>query len=161
MDIQRKNNTEAKKLRDLGNKHFQERDFFDALLKYNHSLCFAEIGTEAVGMAYANRSAVYIEMKQFDMCLKDIQLARRSNYPIEKLEKLKQREEACVTAIENWKPNSYDNPLNFFKLSYAANKKYPGIVDCLVLRNNKKFGNHLVTTKTLRTGDIIGKNEIT
>ncbi|KAG4075380.1 hypothetical protein HA402_003171 [Bradysia odoriphaga] len=155
MSVEKKNNAVALKLRNIGNQLFTKNDFFEALLKYNHSLCFAEQGTEAVGLAYANRSAVYIEMQQFHLCLEDIQLARQFNYPADKLEKLQRREEECHAAIENWKPNPYDNPFNFFKLSYASNNKYPGIVDCLTLSNNKKFGNHLVTTKTLKTGDII------
>lgn len=159
MSVEKKNNAHALKLRTLGNEQFQKKEFFDALLKYNHSLCFAEQGTEYLGIAYANRSATFLEMKQYELCRMDIQLARKHNYPIEKMEKLNRREEICNAEIQRYVPSPYDNPFNFFKLSYAANEKYPGIVDCLALSNNKKYGNHLITTKTLRTGDIIGIEE--
>lgn len=151
-----KNNKEATKLRNFGNDHFEKNEFFEALLKYNHSLCFAEPGSDCVGLAYANRSAVYFEVKEFDKCIENIELARNSNYPSDKLKKLIEREESCITLMKTFVPNPDDNPFNFFKLSYPPNRRYPGIVDCLALNNNQKFGNHIVTKQALKTGDIIG-----
>lgn len=155
MSVERKNNVVATQFRNIGNQFYNKRNLFEALLNYNHSLCFAEIGTDAVGIGYANRCATYMEMHQYTLALQDIHLARQFNYPEEKLEKLREREKTCTREIENWTPKKYDHPLDFFKLSYDAKKKYPGIVDCLALRNNTQFGNHVVTTKALKTGDVI------
>lgn len=45
--------------------------------------------------------------------------------------------------------------MSFFKLSYPAHENIPSIVDCLKLRVNEKFGRHIVTSRRLRTGDIV------
>lgn len=157
----KKNNSLAKKFRNVGNDHFRKQEYFEALMLYNRSLCVAETGSESIPIAYANRSAVYVKLKHFDVCLENIQLARKFNYPAEKMEKLNKREEECIELMKTEKPNSDDNPFNYFKLSYLPNEKHPQIVDCLELRNNKKFGNYVVTTRELKTGDIIAIEEPT
>lgn len=45
--------------------------------------------------------------------------------------------------------------MSFFKLSYPAHKNNPSIIDCLKICVNEKFGRHIVTSRRLRTGDII------
>jgi hypothetical protein len=50
-----KSNQLAKQYRDQGNKHYSNRQFFDALECYNQSLCFAEKDSENVGLAYASK----------------------------------------------------------------------------------------------------------
>ena len=149
--METKNNSQAEKSRNIGNTHFRKREFFEALLHYNHSLCVAENGNESLGIAYANRSAVYLEVNQFDLCLENIQRARDSNYPKEKIEKLNKREEECKKQMKTQKPNPDDDPFKYFKLSYPPNPKYPQIVDCLEVNLNK----NIVTTRDLKTGDII------
>lgn len=155
MSAQCKNNSLAENFRNVGNAHFRKAKYFDALLQYNQSLCLAEPGSETIALGFANRSAVYLKLHIFDFCLENIKLAR-FGYPSDKMEKLKQREDECNELMMSHKPNPENDPFNFFKLSYPANKMYPGIVDCLELCNNRKYGNHLVTTKDLKTGDIIG-----
>jgi SET and MYND domain-containing protein 4 len=157
----KKNNSLAKKYRNAGNDHFRKQEYFEALMLYNRSLCVAEKGSESIPIAFANRSAVYIKLNQFDLCLENIQLARKFNYPAEKMEKLNSRENECKEMMKTKTPNPDDDPFNYFKLSYPANQKYPQIVDCLELRNNKKFGNYVVTTRDLKTGDIIAIEEPT
>ena len=71
----------ADECRNAGNKLYCERNFFEALLKYNESLCFAMEGSEAVGLAYANRSAVYFELRLYEKCIRNIELAKLSGYP--------------------------------------------------------------------------------
>lgn len=161
MSHPKKNNALAENYRNEGNAYFRRQNYFDALMQYNQSLCFAETGTASVGLAFANRSAVYVKLNQFFLCLENIQLARKHKYPDDNLEKLDQREKECREIMKTLKPNPDDDPFKFFKLSYPANKKYPGIVDCIELRNNQKFGNHLITTQNLKPGDIIAIEEPT
>jgi SET and MYND domain-containing protein 4 len=97
--------------------------------------------------AYANRSAVYLEVKEYQLCLDNIQLARNSGYPVEKLQTLKDREEKCKNMMESEVKSDDDDPWNFFKLSYPANEKIPFIADCLELKKNEKFGRHIVTNR--------------
>jgi SET and MYND domain-containing protein 4 len=156
--MDKKSNSLAKSYRNKANEHFRHGEYFDALLFYNRSLCTAEIGSDSISIAYANRSAVYIKLNHFDLCLQNIQLARDNNYPAEKMEKLDKREEECKELMKTLKPSPGDDPFNYFKLSYPANPKYPQIVDCLEVKSDKK-GKHVVATRDLKTGDTIAIEE--
>jgi len=145
------------KLREIGNQLYAEKNFFDAVLKYNESLCYAENGSENTGLAYANRSAVYFEMKLYEKSLRNIELARANNYPEKNYEILKKREAKCHELMKNsLRPV---NDLSFFKLSYEPNKDYPSIANCLNLKSDKKYGRHIITNKSLSVGDIIAIEE--
>ena len=154
-----KSSDKSKALRCEGNDFYKQRKFFDALLKYNESLCFAENGTENAGHAYANRSAIYLEMKLFDECLNNIQLAFSHNYPEKNFDVLKKREEKCREMMKNQSKKRPARDDDFFKLSHPQNKKVPTIVDCISLQVNKKYGRHIVTNRSLAVGDIIAIDE--
>lgn len=51
-----KNDAIAERLRQNGNEKFDGEKYIEAIECYNKSLCFAEIGSKACGLAYANRS---------------------------------------------------------------------------------------------------------
>lgn len=148
-----KDNAVADELRDEGNKSYQQKKFYEALILYNKSLCHAMPGSSQLGLAYANRSAVYMELKQFDKCLANIQLARDNSYPNET--KLKEREEKCNKLTRTHKGDKRNNPWSYFKLSYPPNEKIPFIVDCLELKTDEKYGRHIVTSRDLLPGDVI------
>lgn len=146
-----KSNKRAVECRADGNNFYNARCFHKALLKYNESLCFAELGSESVGLAYANRSAVYFEMKLFERCWRNIEMAKQNNYPEKNLEILNKREEKCRALMRSeTKPNGI-----MFKLSHPANKKFPFIVDCLEVREDNQYGRYIITNKPLRVGDIV------
>jgi hypothetical protein len=91
--MEKKSNRKADTLRNEGNEFYKEEDFCRALLAYNYSLCFAKPGTEAVGLAYGNRSAVYFCLEEYKLCIQNINLAKAHNYPLDKIQKLDKREE--------------------------------------------------------------------
>lgn len=149
-----KSNLESDNLRADGNKFYSQKKFFDALLKYNQSLCSAVPGSENVGLAYANRSAIYFEVKLYENCLKNIRMAKKSRYPEKSLEVLTKRKEKCVESMGKQSdklPNSWD----FFKLSYPPNKKLPFIVDYLEVKQDEKYGRHIITHRDLKVGDVV------
>lgn len=139
-------------LRVEGNKLYSARNFFEALVKYNASLCHAPKQSENLGLAYANRSAVFLEMKLFKKTLNNIELAKNNNYPLENIEILEKRREKCVAMMTQ---QAKINESSFFKLSYKPNKKLPFAVECLELRSNEKFGKYIVTNKNIKVGDIL------
>ena len=59
---QLKCNIRSKRIRDEGNLFYQKFDHEGALEKYNESICNADLGSEHLGIGYANRSAVYFLM---------------------------------------------------------------------------------------------------
>lgn len=150
----RKSEIKSETLRSEGNKFYSERKFFNALIKYNESLSYAENGSENLGHAFANRSAVYFEMKQFEKCLENIEMARKNFYPEKQSEVLKNREMKCREMMKGHREKSLD-VWNFFKLSYPSNPKLPFVADCLEVKKSEKYGRHVITNQDLKVGDIV------
>lgn len=150
-----KSNEKSEALRNEGNKFYSSRNFYSALLKYNECLCYAKPDSENVGLAYANRSAVYLETKRFNQSIRNIELAKQHKYPETSYEILSKREEKCKEFLTSEKHKGPSGPWNFFKLTYEPNKKLSFIVDCLKVKTNEKYGRHIITNRPLRVGDII------
>lgn len=155
---QMKSNAIADSYREAGNKFYAKKQFLDALEAYNKSLCFAEVKSVAIGLAYANRSAVFYELSLFDNCLHNIQLAKQNNYPADKMGKLDKRIETCLEMMNN-KVNTQDMSVSvgaeYFKLTRKANETLPYIADCLELKCDDKFGRYIITTSDLKPGDVV------
>lgn len=152
-----KSSAKAEEPRADGNKFYSERSFFDALGKYNESLCYAEKGSEAAGLAFANRSAVYFEMKLFEHCLQNIELAKANGYPKKNFTILDKRSEKCVEQMKEGRED--EASFEFIKLSYKANPKLPFVVNCLELKRSEKFGRYITTNRDLTVGDIVAIEE--
>ena len=153
---QRKCGAKSDQIKAEANRLYVQKKFYDALLKYNESLCLAEPESENMGLTYANRSAVYFEMKLFDECLRNVDLAKQNHYPEKNFEILKKREDKCAAMMKQSSgEQKAADPLKFFKLSHPANKKLPFIADCLEMKRDKKYGRHIVTNRSLNVGDII------
>lgn len=148
-----KSNERSVQLRKEGNQLYSNRKFFDSLLKYNESLCLAPVGSENLGLAFANRSAVYCELKLFANCLKNIDLAKAHNYPQKDFAVLEKRAAKCHESLKQ--QTKLVDPWSFFKLSFKCNRKLPCAIDCLEFRVSEKYGKHIVTNQALRVGDIL------
>lgn len=155
-----KQNAVADALRTRGNQYYANRKFLDALEAYNQSLCTAEVDSEAVGLAFANRSAVYFEMKLYDKCLKNIQLAKDNKYPMKNIDKIKKREEQCLEMINNQLPDT-SKPIGveFLKMKCEPNQKIPFIANCLKLKSDAQFGRYVMTDQPLKAGDVVAIEE--
>lgn len=148
-----KNDKLSETFRAEGNKFYAARHFFEALIKYNESLCCASLESENLGLAFANRSAAYFEVKLYEKSLKNVELARLHKYPVKNLEVLDKREEKCREMMKSRVP--LNDPWTFFKLSHETSKRLPFVVNCLELRVNEKFGKHIVTNQNLKVGDVL------
>jgi SET and MYND domain-containing protein 4 len=147
-----KDSKKEKSFRNEGNLEYRQSKFYEALISYNKSLCYAE-NSDSLGSAYANRSAVYLQLKEADKCLENIQLARDHKYPNE--QKLKERQKQAEDLKETQREDPENNPANLIKLTYSPDVKYPSIANCLELRKNDQFGRHVVTKRALNPGDIV------
>lgn len=92
-----KSNKVAKEKRKLGIECFYKRDWNDAIDWFNESLCFAENGSKHIGIAYADRSACFFNLKSYEKCLVDIELA--TGYSYQKPAELEKRKVSCLTQI--------------------------------------------------------------
>lgn len=144
-----KNHNFAAHLRSEGNLLFNTGKLFEALELFNKSLRAAQSNSDDVPLAYADRSAVYFEAKEYQLCLDNIQLAYSAGCPADQLEKLAAREGECKRLLADHEVDPDDDPWNFFKLSYPPNQKIPFIVDCLELAQSDTFGRFVITTQGL------------
>lgn len=101
----KKNNRVSTKYRLDGNAQFDKGNWRIAMAHYNLSLRFAEIGTENVALAYANRSHCFLKLEMFDKCVADIDMALLANYPKDKRPKLEKRRAYCLQQEGTKKPN--------------------------------------------------------
>lgn len=150
MGFQRKDNSESLKYRNKGNDYFNQKKFYEASEFFNQSLCFAGKGSLNQSLAYANRSAVYMEIGEYEKCLKNIQLAKVHGYPADKIKKLNDRETNCLAKIADHRQSQQE-----FCLSHEPNQRMPFVSDCLKLREDDKYGRHIITEKELKVGDIL------
>lgn len=144
--------------RTTGNLHFAKNnpeDFLIALKFYNKAICFAPNNSENLCIAYANRSAVYFQMEMFEECLVNINMVYKiNNYPNNLWDKLKQRENKCKAIISE--DNPYDDEWKEPKLNFPPHDNVPYIANCLEMRRNQQYGNHIVTNRDLKVGEIVG-----
>jgi hypothetical protein len=111
-----------------------------------------------LSLAYANRSAVYMEIKRYTKCLLNITCAIKTGYPEDKMPKLLERKAKCEQAMKGVVEQKYGVKINL-KLTRPANPKLPCLADCLELRNDQKYGNHIITTQQLQPGDVIATED--
>lgn len=123
-----KNDEKSLMRRNVGNDFFkQHQSWIDAMEMYNDSLRFATNGSEAMGIAYANRSSCFLRMDMYKECLLDIELAEKNGCPDRLMPKLEERKAKCLKYID------MDAERDHFghKLSFASHQEFPGISNVL------------------------------
>lgn len=148
-----KNNADSSKFRDLGNGEFEKKNWLEAMTFYNKSLCFAEIDTENVSLAYANRSSCFLQLNMFAKCLIDIELAIQAKYAENLMPKLLQSRKKCLELIQNGTPD--ESEFTVPSLSYEASSAFPEMANVLEIKKNKVFGRLIVATSDIPAGQTI------
>ncbi len=118
-----KDRSESQRLRNLGNQVYQKNKLNEALDFYNQSICLAphppppnsflmhpadpgvhEDGFthEELALGYANRSAVLFQLKEYELCIRDITRAFDNCYPNNLMYKLFERKARCLKALKEW-----------------------------------------------------------
>lgn len=151
-----KDNAQSTASRKQGNELFRVNNYSDALELYNISLCFAELGSENVALAYSNRSACFFHMNKYERSLIDIELAKNANLPSNLILKLDERKKQCLKELAEMNQPSKYAP----KLSYEADEKFPCLANVVEIKYNTEFGRHLVATADIPVGKIVSLEEI-
>ncbi|XP_001842438.2 SET and MYND domain-containing protein DDB_G0273589 [Culex quinquefasciatus] len=144
----------AAKLRQQGNRLYMAKKYEEALKKYNESLCFAEAGSEQVGMGFANRSAVYHEQGEFEFALANIALARKHNYPVNLMPKLLARERSCRDKLDDGQSKG-TGPFPRMDLNVSVNPKIPCVADGIRMKVYDEFGRGMVAERDFQAGTVI------
>lgn len=168
-----KDNHHSTELRMKGNVKFRLNLYTEALELYNQSLCFAEIGSVNVGLAYAGRSACFSQMQMHDKALIDVEFAKISKLPERLMLQLKERKRQSLkilNSIEQSKTleissspeyseihskNLINNLKSDSKSNYSGNPNYPCMSDVLELQQNQRFGRHLIAKCDIPAGQTV------
>lgn len=156
-NVKSKSDKIAKMLRHKAMQDVKNRKFHEALLNFNKSLCYAEPNSSTPALIYANRADVFYQLKLYDKSLNNISLARECHHDQDVLNDLYELEEKCYENMTH--QIKYEDPWDFFRLSYPANKKIPFIIDCLEVRNDRQYGRYITTNRPLEAGDILAIEE--
>lgn len=151
---QPKSDVQSNALRKSGNREFGQKKWSDAMEYYNRSLCCANATStqsEMLSLAYGNRSAVFFELKKYDKCLVDIDLAKKAGYPKRLLPKLEQRGMDCIKSIENGDQAPQFEP----KLSFEPCDKYPEMANVLQIQYSRKYGRHIKAKCDIAVGQTL------
>ena len=119
---------DSQKCRNLGNQLYQKNKLAEALEKYSESISAAphpppphsylfnqdapnngNDGTngngesyEELSLGYANRSAVLFQLKEYELCIRDITRAFDNSYPNNLMYKLFERKARCLKAMKDF-----------------------------------------------------------
>jgi len=115
-----KDRAESQRLRNLGNQVYQKNRLTEALEYYSQSVCLAPhplppntyishpqdqedtFSYEELALGYANRSAVLFQMKEYELCIRDITRAFNYSYPNNLMYKLFERKARCQRALKDF-----------------------------------------------------------
>lgn len=146
-----KNNQLSINLRNLGNEEFSRGEWNNAMNYYNKSLCFAEIGSENVALAYVYRSMCFFHMKKYRETLVDIAHAKNALVSEQQLPDL----DKCRRECENLIIASEKTVENFPKLSYDEHEQFRGLANVLDMKISEQFGRHFIAKCDIPVGKII------
>lgn len=147
-----KNNDESVELIQKGKQFFQQKQFYHAMELFTKALCFAEIDTEHVSLAFAKRAACFFHMKMYNRALTDVELALNTNCISSELtQKLDKLEDDCRQMLKI-------NPIHQLsetKSNFMADSKFSCIVNTLTISSNHQFGRHLIAKCDINVGEMV------
>lgn len=95
-NFQRKDIKYVNKYREEGNKLFKDKKYLAAMNAYTQSIIYAPDDSEILPLVYNNRSSASFYLKNYVLCLQDIELAFTHNYPTATCHKLFLRKGRCL-----------------------------------------------------------------
>lgn len=144
-----KSNEASDRYRTQGNSHYTSQQYMKAMEMYTQSLCFAELGTENVSRAYANRAACFEKLEMYDKSLRDIEMAAQANYPY--MQNLMARKDRCLELLQATPQPPEFQP----RLSFAPNEQFPSMANVLDVQQNSEFGRHIVAKCDIDVGQTV------
>lgn len=157
-----KDDQHSTELRMKGNVKFRLGLYAEAIKLYTQSLCFAEIASINVGLAYASRSVCFFKMKLFDQTLIDIELAKTAKCSERLMLQLEERKRQCMNPLTSTgqpsalcSTNTKEIPKSRTKLNFKTDPNYPCMANVLEIKQNQQFGRHLIAKCDIPAGQTI------
>lgn len=129
--------------------------FYEALVALNKSSLAAAGNSAILSKVFLEKSRIYYKLGHYENCLSCLAEVKNFESDDDEAEILLGN---CLSAMSNNEKStrSTENVYeNFSKLSHPPHPKIPFIVNCLELKENDKYGKHVVTNRDLKAGDII------
>lgn len=134
----------AEKNRLKGNASYRAGEWSLAMAYYNESLRFVESGSQhLMSFAYANRASCFLQLKMFEKCLNDIELAVAAGYPEEQMSKLEKRRAECLQRMESGEQSRRIGA----KLSFPPSPDFPDMANVLHVETDPTSGRTKVVAK--------------
>lgn len=141
----------SKTIRQSGNEYFHNRNWNDAIENFNESLCFATIGSPNMGFAYANRSACFFNLKLFDKCLVDIELAKRNNYPKHLFPELEKRKDSCLKHISEQQSTINNDAI---QLNCSEDEHFHGMSSAIKM-HTQSGAHSMIAKQDIQVGEVV------
>lgn len=161
-----KSNVISARIRQNGNTQYglkKPANLYLALELYNESLCHAELNSEDLSLAYANRSAIFQKWHLFSLCIENIDHAKATkSYPERFIPKIDRRAEECWTSLTDGAPPSVvvtNDKLQLYAyeptLTSSPNPIAPHISGSIELAQSLQYGRHIKSNCELRPGHVL------
>ncbi|XP_026756125.2 SET and MYND domain-containing protein 4 [Galleria mellonella] len=147
----------------LGNQHYGRKENYTALQYYNLSLLYAPIGSVCYSVALSNRSAVFLSLRKYDECLKDVEKVFKCEFPANLNNKLIKRKETCLNNLvnKNEQNGHKENPeiKKILSLEGPKDPRYVCASAKLEVVYNEKMGRHVVAKEDIKVGEVLVEEE--
>lgn len=126
-----KNTAVSTHLQKLGAREFRKRKWREATELYNRGVCTAENGSSNLRLAYTARSNCFAKRGMNEEASIDIDLSSEPTTKVSKRrsDRIQNRKVSITTEM---------------KRMFIPNKKFPNLASALEVRQNSKFGRHVV-----------------
>lgn len=144
----------------LGNQSFQKSRDFEAWQYYNLSLLNAPLRSENYAIALSNRSAVFVSLKLYKECLRDIEEIFKMEYPEKLKEKLTKRQHICITSLSKGSQESDSEDLNLvvekiLNFNGPTDPTYVRASSKLEVKHTEDMGRHVVAKTNIHVGEVL------
>ncbi|KAJ8687220.1 hypothetical protein QAD02_023014 [Eretmocerus hayati] len=142
--------------RKKGNDFYSKKDHSEIdhemiLHFYSKSAAYAPQGSEELALAYGNRSALWLHLRKYDLCLIDIDRALQVTKCNNLKGKLLKRQEGCL----NLRSDIPNKPKKLQFLAYNPSKLLPCAANSVALVHNEKYGWHYIANRNIKPGEIV------
>ncbi|XP_063626239.1 SET and MYND domain-containing protein 4-like [Cydia splendana] len=103
---EKKSDSKSTEFRQLGNQAYKKKKYHEALVLYNKALKYAPNKSNAMKLAFSNRSALFITVKAYSACIDDLDTCSEMGYPPEIKTKLNNRYREALESLgtDEWLP---------------------------------------------------------
>ncbi|KAJ8679817.1 hypothetical protein QAD02_015604 [Eretmocerus hayati] len=152
----RKSLIKSTEIRKIGNGLLLQKNresYRKVLSLYTKSIAYAPLDSEELAQAYGNRSALWLHLHKYELCLSDIHKALDITKSNDLIQKLLNRKKECHNHLPSPAEDSIQEEVNSPKVT--PSKSGFCSADSITMKCDEKYGRHYVATRDIKPGEII------